>query len=215
MLTPADLRRPLPGGWSLLVGLDTGTYMSATFTVFPTDSWDAYVVYEQPNYRYVAGQVELLDYSIPSWCRELLGEYRKWKPGADKLTGWLDTNSQFKSELRRYGVHGLGNRRSLELRVEISREYMNNRRVHLAPWLKVLPWELEHAKWPDETTSAGRLEREKENDHTLDCLEHSLSRRPRHKSMVEKKSETFLQRHLRLHRRRDLPRAADSHLGAN
>lgn len=213
MLSATDLRRPLPSGWSLLCGLDTGTYMSLTFTLFPPDSAEAFVVYEQPNYRYVGGEIELLGESIPEWSRKALAEYTKYKPGSSKLHAWCDENSQFKTELRNYDIHAQGNRRKLELRVEISREYFSNRRVRLAPWLSVLPWELEHAVWPPESTSAGKFERLKTNDHTLDTIEHVLSRRPRHKSMVRSKSETFVERHLRMNRRHDIGPPHDPHLG--
>lgn len=210
---PRDLRRPLPQGWTILCGLDTGTYMGITFTLFPPDSQDAFVVYELPNYRYVGGEIELLDYSIPEWSREVFVEYRKWQPGAARLHAWCDENSQFKSELRRYRIIAHGNKRKLELRTEITREYFNNRRVWLAPWLKILPWELEHARWPDEATSAGRFEREKTDDHILDCVEHTFSRRPRHLTQVGPKHESFVDRFLRLHRRRDFSPKVDPHLG--
>lgn len=213
MLNVTDLRRPLLPGWTLLAGGDTGTYMSATFVLFPPDTFDAFVVYERPNYRYVGGEIELLGNSIPEWSRDVLTEYAKYVPGASKIDLWVDENSQFKTELANYNIRARGNKRKLELRVEISREYFNNRRVWLAPWLSVLPWELEHAQWPDEASSAGKFERLKVNDHTLDGVEHVLSRRPKHKSMVAAKSETFVQRHLRLNRRQDIGPSHDPHLG--
>lgn len=218
MLSPSDLRRPLPPQWKLFVGLDTGTYMSALFVAFRPDEPDAFVLEEFPNYRYIGGEVELLggdEGSIPSWSRVVTAAYQKYVPGKSKMHGWCDENSQFKTELRNYNVIAQGNARKLELRVEISREYFNNHRVHLAPWLSVLPWELEHAVWPDESTSAGRFEREKTNDHTLDCLEHVLSRRPRHKSMVSGKAKSFVQKFMEQHRRRDLNPRMDPHLGIN
>ena len=45
--------------------------------------------------------------------------------------------------------------------------------------LSLLPYEVEYAQWPELTTSAGKYERLKVNDHVLDCLEHVLSRHPR------------------------------------
>lgn len=214
MLAITDLKRPLPPGWNFLVGGDTGTYMSAVFVAFPPDSFDAYVLAEFPNYRYVGGETELLDKSIPEWSRDVIREYRKFVSDATRLTMWLDENSQFKTELRRYKINARGNRRKLELRVEISREYFQNRRVFLAPWLTVLPYELEHATWPDDTSSSGRFERLKVNDHTLDCLEHVLSRRPKHISQAEKKPKTLRQRLLEQHRRVDMGPRIDPHLGA-
>ena len=66
-----------------------------------------------------------------------------------------------------------------EKRTDTAREYFKQYKVWLAPWLSVLPFELENAKWPAEASAAGKFARIKDRDHTLDCLEHVLSRRPR------------------------------------
>ena len=215
MLTPSDLRRPLPSGWLLYVGVDTGTYTSVVFVLFPPEIPDAFVVYEQPNYRYVGGEIELLGESTPEWAQRVMTEFRRYLPQKTRLKGWCDENSQFKEELKHYGLHLRGNKRKLELRVEIAREYVQHHRVWLAPWLAVLPWEMEHAVWPDDTNSAGRFERLKESDHTLDCLEHILSRRPRHKRLVEKPPPGFVERELAAAKswRELLGPAGDPHLG--
>lgn len=214
MLTFEDLRHPLPSSWTLLAGCDTGTYMSASLVLFPPDSHHAFVLAEYPNYRYVGGELELLGYSIPEWARLVLTGYQRFKPAASRLTLFADVNSQFKTELAHYGLNLLGNNRKLELRVEIAREYFQNRRVWLAPWLSVLPYELERASWPDSTSSAGKFERLKENDHTLDTIEHVLSRRPKHQSMLKEKREGMLAKHLREHKWRDGFAKSDTHLGA-
>lgn len=214
MLSLNDVLHPLPPSWGFLVGCDTGTYMSASFTVFPPDSLDAFTIAEFPNYRYVGGEIELLGYSIPEWSREVLDAYRLFRPGATRLSAWCDENSQFKTELAHYGLMLRGNRRKLELRVEIAREYVQNHRWRMAPWLSVLPYEMEHASWPDSTSSAGKYERDKTDDHTLDTLEHVLSRRPKHKAMVRAKNESFVDRFLRLNRRQDATSKRDPHLGA-
>lgn len=213
MLSPKDLRRPLMPGWQLIAGVDTGTYMSASFWLFPPDTFDAFCVQEFANYRYVGGEIELLGYSVPEWSRAVLDEYHRYVPGVSKLRAWADQNSQFKTELLHYGLVLMSNLRKLELRVEISREYVNNRRAHLAPWLSVLPYEMENARWPDEATSAGKFERIKQDDHTLDTMEHVLSRRPRHKSMVKEKNESFIDRFLRQNKSPDLEPRTDTHLG--
>jgi len=213
MLSPKDLRRPLPSGWQLIAGIDTGTYMSCSFWLFPPDSHETFCVYEAPNYRYVGGEIELLGYSVPEWSRAVLDEYKRFCPGVTKLKAWADQNSQFKTELQHYNIVLLANLRKLELRVEISREYVNNRRAHYAPWLSVLPYEMENARWPDEATSAGKFERIKQDDHTLDTMEHVLSRRPRHKAMLREKPETFRERFLRQNKIVDLDPNIDAHLG--
>jgi len=65
------------------------------------------------------------------------------------------------------------------VRTEAARQYFQHGKIFLAPWLSMLPYEVEWAQWPDKTTAAGKYERVKTNDHVLDCLEHVLSRHPR------------------------------------
>lgn len=213
-LTPSLLRRPVPSDWKVLFSADTGTYMSGGIVLFPPDSFECFVVEEFPNYRYVGGEIELLGDSIPEWCRKVRSTFALYRPGI-KVKGWCDENSQFKTELQHHKVYLRGNARKLELRVEIAREYIQNKRVHLAPWLSVLPWEIEHAVWPDDTNSAGRFERLKENDHSLDWLEHILSRRPRHKAVVERKTKSFVARELEQHKgwRTLVAGGGDPHMG--
>lgn len=213
MLTPDDLARPLSPSHHLLAGVDTGTYLSCVFVLFPPETIDAFVVQEFPNYRYVGGEIELLGLSIPEWAHQVTTEYHRYLPHVSRLRAWADANSQFRTELQHYDIHLAPNNRQLELRVEIAREYVQHRRVHLAPWLSVLPYELEHAVWPDETTSAGRFQREKRDDHTLDCLEHVLSRRPRNKALVKEHKPSFLQQMFAQHRH-IAARAHDPHLGS-
>lgn len=215
MLRQRFALQPLPPGWKFYMAADTGTYMSAVFIAFPPDSMDAFVLEEFPNYRYVGGEIELLGYSIPEWARDVVECWRRYVPGKTKLKGLCDENSQFKHELRNYDIHLRGNPIKLETRVEISREYFQNQRIHLAPWLAVLPYELEHAVWPDDTNSAGRFERLKEQDHSLDGVEHILSQRPRNKAITKQKQESFTERFLRENRWADrLGPRNDPHLGS-
>jgi len=78
-------------------------------------------------------------------------------------------------------VHLLANKRGREVRTEAARQYFQHQKIYLAPWLSLLPYEVEYAQWPDSTSAAGKYERLKVNDHVLDCLEHVLSRHPRSK----------------------------------
>jgi hypothetical protein len=84
-------------------------------------------------------------------------------------------------------------------------------RLLFAPWLDLIPYEIEHAKWPDGTTGAGKFERIKEHDHSLDCVEHALSRRPRSKHIFTSGKKSFLQQHWDAHRTTNL--GGDPHLG--
>lgn len=207
----------LPDGWPLLAGVDTGTYMSAALATINPDPYQLIILWEGPNYRYVGGEIDLLDLSNLEWAYQLKAAYNHLRPGHDRVTAWADQNTQFRQEMRRHGINLRGNNRKLEVRVEVLREYVqakNPPRFLMAPWLTVLPYEMEHAKWPEEHTVGGRYERIKIDDHTLDCVEHIASRRPRSKTFVQREPETFLERYLREHRRPDLPhRHVDVHLG--
>lgn len=168
-----DIR--LPDGWEVVGGADTGTNMSALLVAFSPEG-EAFVLGEFPNYDYRAGSIERDEQvTIPGWARLVgaaLGSL------GSKAALWADQNSQFKVELRNYGIFLEANRTPLEARTEIAREYFQNGRVWLAPWLRILPFELENAAWPEEASASGKFARVKDRDHTLDCLEHVLSRRP-------------------------------------
>ena len=212
MLSRKDLQLPLRPGWDMIVGYDTGAFMSACFGIIVPDSLDILITDEFPNYRYISGDIERLDISDPEWAREVVAAYHEYRPGITKVRGWVDQNSQFKRELAHYNLHLRSNMIDLDVRVEVLREYTQAKRIWFAPWLKVLPYEMENARWPEEHTSAGRFSRIKTNDHTLDCVEHIVSRRPRSKALINPKKETFLERYLRenkWHR----PVIGDAHLG--
>lgn len=175
--TRADLA--LPKDFSILGGADTGTFYTGLGVAFSPDG-DAFVFDEFPNYDYTqAGEAERNEgVTIPEWARKLTAS-----SGISSF--WADANSQFKQELSQYGVHLIKSTRPLEARTEITREYFEHRKIYLAPWLRILPFEIENAQWPKESTAGGKFSRMKDRDHTLDCLEHVLSRRPRGKVHVE------------------------------
>jgi hypothetical protein len=165
----------LPDGWTLEGGADTGTFYTALLVAFSPDG-TAFVVDEFPNYRYVAGTAERDEsISIPQWARDV---YRRVISLGGKPAFWADPNSQFKGELKNYGLHLMPARVPVETRTEITREYFEHGRIKIAPWVTVLPFELENASWPEEASMSGKFSRLKDRDHTLDCLEHILARRP-------------------------------------
>lgn len=211
-MTPDDLRLPLPPSYAILLGADTGTFMSAVLVAVSSDPYEALVLEEFPNYRYVSGELELLDLSVPEWARRAVERARRYLPDRARLAAWADPNTQFRAELAHYGLMLQPNPIGLVTRVEVAREYVQAGRVWLAPWLQVLPYELEIACWPDEANSAGRYERVKRQDHTLDAFEHVLSRRPRSRRLRAATAESFLDRMLREHGRPRLS-VADTHLG--
>lgn len=208
-LSPDLLR--LPSNWDLILGVDTGTYMSAVFTGIDPEG-EAYALIEIPNYSYIAGEYELLGYSIPEWAHLVVQTYRRLKPGL-KPHGWCDPNSQFKTEVLHYGLVLHGNKRGEMLRTEISREYFQHDKVHFAPWLDILPYEIENAQWPPNENASGIFKRLKEKDHTLDCLEHTLSRRPRSKRFLTREKKSFAEQFIEKHASRK-GRRTDVHLGA-
>lgn len=175
----------IPRGWEIVGGADTGTNYSALSVAFSPEG-HAFVIDEFPNYRYVAGELERDEsLSIPRWASRVRSGFTSIGGRANL---WADPNSQFKGELVNYGVSLLPARVPVEARTEITREYFEHGRVHLAPWLQVLPFELENAAWPEEASLSGKFSRLKDRDHTLDCLEHILARRPAGKIIASKGS---------------------------
>jgi hypothetical protein len=165
----------VPDGWTVEGGCDTGTFYSSLLVAFSPEG-EAFVLDEFPNYRYLAGEPERDEQlSIPQWARRI--SQRSLQLGG-RSSFWADMNSQFKGELKNYGVALLPARVPVETRTEITREYFEHKRIWLAPWLDILPFELENASWPEEASLAGKFARVKDRDHTLDCLEHILARRP-------------------------------------
>lgn len=178
----------VPSGWELVGGADTGTFYSALLVAFD-QSGDAYVLEEFPNYRYVGGAPERDEtLSIPTWGRHL--DHRTRILGGRSLF-WADPNSQFKAELRHYGITLLPAKVPVEARTEITREYFEHGRIWLAPWITELGFELENASWPEEASVSGKFARVKDRDHTLDCLEHILARRPIGRELVPTRYTTW------------------------
>lgn len=165
----------VPNGWEIIGGADTGTFYGALLVAFSPEG-DAFVLDEFPNYRYIAGDAERDEsLTIPTWARAVS---RRALSLGGRSAFWADPNSQFKGELRNYGVALLPARAPVEARTEIAREYFQHGRIFLAPWVVTLPFELENAAWPEEASLSGKFARIKDRDHLLDPLEHVLARRP-------------------------------------
>lgn len=165
----------IPSNWEIVSGADTGTFYTALCVAFDPDG-NAFVLREYPNYRYIAGSPERDEQlAIPTWARATALDILRLG-GRPSL--WADPNSQFKAELRNYGITLLPAKMPVETRTEITREYFEHNRIFLSPGLDVLPFELENAAWPEEASMSGKFARVKDRDHTLDCLEHILARRP-------------------------------------
>jgi hypothetical protein len=207
--TPDALR--IPDDWEILAGADTGTYMAGLICAIPpTDDPPVYVLEEFPNYHYVGGTIELSGFTVRQWIARFAMRLRHYTHDT-RNHAWVDRNTTFVTEiahgltLRRNHIHG-------EVRTEVTREYFQLGKVLLAPWLTVLPYEVEHAKWPDHETSSGRFVRAKSKDHTLDCLEHICSRRPLSVRTTGQAKPRFLDRYLTAHQHTPTG-PADIHLG--
>lgn len=210
-----DLRPYLriPDGWEIVNGADTGTFTSALSVAFSPEG-DAFILDEFPNYRYVASSIELTpNLTIPDWARRL--DLTIAAMGGRSYF-FADKNSQFKHELANYGIYLLNSTVPVEARTGITREYFTQRRIFLAPWLKVLPFELENAQWPEEATASGKFSRIKDRDHTLDCLEHVLSRRPRGRGLpAPAKKQRWLDNWAKSQPKNPLRVSGNVHLGEN
>ena len=82
-----------------------------------------------------------------------------------------DWNSQYKGEYKNVmGVQLGKGEKNPGLRTERSREFFLDKRAWFAPWMVILPWEIERARYPDGVK--GSPERISDNDHHLDPAEH-------------------------------------------
>ena len=104
ILSLADLR--LPHDCQLYLSADTGTFLSALIVAITPDD-DALAIAEFPNYRYVSDVCELNDISNPEWATAVV---KTMQALGGKPVAWVDTNSQFKSEMYRYGLRLIENR---------------------------------------------------------------------------------------------------------
>lgn len=212
-LAPDDLR--IPRTWEIIAGADTGTYMGGLIAAI-SPGYDLFALEEFPNYHYTGdGTIEELNITVSEWMRLFSQRMRHWTK-KKRFGAWADANTTFKTEVG-HGLRFRMNRKSLELRTEITREYVRRGRLFLAPWLTVLPYEMEEAKFPEhESYGSGTYRRLKTKDHILDCLEHIASRRPHPEFRVgESTKKSPIQRLVDMQRQgpRNAPRV-DPHLGA-
>lgn len=215
MLTRDDVR--IPSGWEIWAGGDTGTYMGGCCAAI-SPQFDLVILDEYPNYHYTGdGTIEELRISVSEWIEMVAKSLRFWTKQR-KFGMWVDANTTFKSEVG-HGLRFLMNKRDLELRTEITREYQRNGRIKWMPWVSIIPYEMELARFPErETSGMGRFRRVKEKDHCLDGLEHICSRRPHPKftNQGRKAPLTGIEAVLARHRtERPQTRVIDPHLGIN
>lgn len=194
-IDPHGAARPenfrIPAHWTVLGAADTGTFTSGLLAAVSPNG-DLIFFYEQPNYSYVSGVHEFdPQVTISTWKAQMRRAMDRW--GVRFLLA--DENSQFKRELAAFPdpIALRGAKVGLEQRTEVLREYFQAQKVFLAPWLSVLPYELERAQWPEETTGAGRFGRKKKQDHTLDGAEHIAATRPLTKHVEKRPAQRFIE----------------------
>lgn len=212
MLTLENLR--IPKNWEIVAGADTGTYMGGAICAIDPNL-ELYVLEEFPNYHYTGdGTIELTGETVGEWVYRFATRLRYWTKRKRNFA-WVDANTTFKTEIA-HGFRFKMNRKDLELRTEITREYLRNGRLHLMPWLSILPYELEEAHWPDhESPRSGKLKRIKDRDHCLDGVEHACSRRPHPKFRLEAPAKRSTLRDFALKHARPNIQRIDPHLGVN
>jgi len=181
-----NLRVPI--NWIRVLGFDGGTHRGFIPMVFDEDG-NVFFLAEFGNYRYVSGIIDKYDdRDFPS----VAGEARDF---CDRLKGnWhavTDPNSQWKTDCAMVGINvNIGSyvgEKTPEVRTDRCIEYFQHDRAYFAPWLSMLPFEFERARYPDKPTSAGRLSRISENDHFLDCAEHGCAAMARKKAKANPK----------------------------
>jgi hypothetical protein len=175
VLSLEDVR--IPRSFEIMGGGDTGTFLGGVIAAVSPD-YHLYVLELIKNYHYtVDGTIEEDGGIGPSvWLETFRDRMRYWS-GKQRNGIWVDANTTFKREVIR-GLSFRMNHVDLELRTEITREYVRNGRIHFMPGTELALYELEEAKFPEEETLGGRYKRIKRKDHCLDGIEHICSRRP-------------------------------------
>jgi hypothetical protein len=173
--TPDNLK--VPSYFIPEAGADYGTYHSALQCVADEDG-NLFVLFEFANYHYVSGTPErILEFGLDDFGRNVTrSQERIGVPGKWWYRG--DENSQWIAELDHVGIKSISGEPDIERRTEVLRTLLNRGKVFLAPWLSLLPQELEWSHYPPRLSTTGRNRRVKKNDHVLDCLEHIACFRP-------------------------------------
>jgi len=176
----------IPDSWTVRGGGDTGTKSAACWAAFSDDDpTEAFFVAGICNYRYVATQIEeLRNYSMLTFYERVheISAALGCRPSL-----YADPNSQFKSDWWNTGaVRLLKGTASQEHRTERLRALFQHNRIWIAPWMDILDYELEVARFPPEETSTGKWARVKKSDHMLDGAEHLAAQDPSGKPPSER-----------------------------
>lgn len=175
-MTRAHLR--LPETTEFQIGAHVGRFSSAVILAL-IPHYPILVVSEIPNYHYVGdGEIELAGLTTVEWGEAVVREWRSFAGKDARCAAWVDPETEFSKEMRRCKLILRRNKgHGPELRTEVLREYFQDNKIFLAPWLKILPNEISRARWPAEESSAYKV-RATGQDYTLSALEQVVSRRP-------------------------------------
>lgn len=171
------------------------------------------VVSEIPNYHYVGdGEIELKGMTPIEWAENVVREFRSFAGKDARCSAWADPTTEYDPDVRRRSklYLKLNLKRGPEIRTSTLREYFQENRIFLMPWLTVLPYEIGRARWPDESAKTYQV-RATDHDYTLSALEQAISKRPKGTELATQKATSLLER---LRQDRGIQaRKYDPHLG--
>jgi hypothetical protein len=167
----------LPDETQFQMGAFVGRFSSAVILALIPEH-PVLVVDEVPNYHYVGdGEIELTGLSAVEWGESVVRQWRFYA-GKEPARAWVDPDTEFQKEMKRCKLRLRRNlKHGPELQVTVLREYFQENRIMLAPWLDILPNEISRARWPAEESNAYQV-RSRGQDYTLSALEQVISRRP-------------------------------------
>lgn len=172
------------------------------------------VVAEIPNYHYVGdGEIEEKGMTPVEWAESVVREFRSFAGKDARCSAWVDKETEYDPDVRRRSklYLKLNKTRGPELRTSTTREYFQENRIVLMPWLKVLPYEIGRARWPDEGAKTYQIRVADSGDFTLHALEQAISKRPRGTELAAQPTTSALEK-IRLARNVSA-RKYDPHLG--
>lgn len=207
----SDLRArlQLPPETQFQLGAYVGRFSSAVILALLPD-YPVLVVSEIPNYHYVGdGEIELSGMTTVEWGESVVREWRSFAGKDARCTAIVDPDTEFSKEMKRCKLHLRKNlKHGPELRVEVMREYFHENKIFLAPWLKILPYEIQAAKWPPEESVKFSV-RAPGRDYTLCSLEQVISRRPLAKAIPKEERPHWIAQRIKDHS----VKIDDPHLG--
>lgn len=201
----------LPTNTEYQLGAFVGRFSSAVVLAM-IHGYPVLVVEEIPNYHYVGdGEIELSGLTTVEWGELVVRTWRSYAGKDARCSAWVDPDTEFTKEMKRCKLRLKPNHHhGPELRTEVTREYFHDNKIFLAPWLTVLPNEIQRARWPPEESSAFKV-RATGQDYTLAALEQVISRRPIAKALLKRPATHWIEQ--RIEQAGGRVSRGDKHLG--